>query len=159
MTEDKKKIDQGNMLHEAVRRGDVSAIATLIAMGADVNAKDGYGNFTPLHVLATTDENSRDSEVFRLLINKKADVTAKDLRGATPLHIAAYLGQKRTARNLIDTLSNSITEDAEYILQKDERGFTAIDYATSQGHIETAKCLIEKGVGDRLYSTFEGVSE
>ena len=93
--------------------------------------------------------------VFRLLIDNKADVTIKSDKGATPLHIAAYLGQQHGLRyDLICALPNSIfseTKEAEYIHEKDNRGFTACDYAMSQGHTEMVKYIMMKGVGYRLY--------
>jgi ankyrin repeat protein len=51
-------------------------------MGADVNAKDEFGN-TPLH------KSSINPDKIRYLISHGADINARDNDGKTPLHKAA----------------------------------------------------------------------
>ncbi|NEQ67053.1 MAG: protein kinase [Symploca sp. SIO2D2] len=66
-------------LHFAAVLSRKETAESLIAKGADVNAKDRDGK-TPLHSVI------RPKEVAELLITKGADVNAKDRNGRTPLH-------------------------------------------------------------------------
>ena len=84
-------------LIEAVRRGDVAAVRTLLRDGADPSAAQGDG-LTALHVAAETG----NLEITRLLIAGKADVQAKSrLGGYTPLHLAAGGGHAEVVRALV----------------------------------------------------------
>ena len=79
-----KPMNEATDLHTAAQEGDVKLVEELIAKGADVNAKDKYGE-TPLHSAL----KKAQSEMVQLLIAKGADVNAKDKYGATPLFEAA----------------------------------------------------------------------
>jgi ankyrin repeat protein len=71
--------------YEAVRGTDRSRIETLIAQGADVNARDRRGGVTPLMYAAAL--GSLDT--MRLLLDKGADVNSRSAAGATALMWAA----------------------------------------------------------------------
>ncbi|MGD1155651.1 MAG: ankyrin repeat domain-containing protein [Terriglobia bacterium] len=75
-------------LMQAAERGDLQAVKTLLASGADVNARDQRG-WTPLmHASMSLKANA---EVVRTLIAAGADVNAKDRVGRTALIWAAGL--------------------------------------------------------------------
>jgi uncharacterized protein len=59
--------------------------------------------------------------------------------GFTALALAAYIGQKETARYLLENGADSNA------VAKNETGFTALTGAVSQNHTEVAKMLIENG--------------
>jgi ankyrin repeat protein len=85
-------------LIEAVQRGDVGAVRTLLRQGADPNAAQGDG-LTALHIAAETGQ----LEITRLLLDAKAAVDARSrLGGYTPLHLAARSGQTAVTRALLD---------------------------------------------------------
>ena len=79
-------------LHEAAIYGRATIAATLIAAGADVNAKNDHG-WTPLQVAARS--------VVSVLLAAGADVNARDNVGLTPLHRAAQAGFATIAATLI----------------------------------------------------------
>ena len=74
----------GTPLHEAARYGRATIAATLIAAGAEVNAKGKRGS-TPLHGAALGDS----APVVSLLLAAGAEVNVKNNSGDTPLHWAA----------------------------------------------------------------------
>jgi ankyrin repeat protein len=85
-------------LIEAVKRGDVTAVRTLLRQGADPNAAQGDG-LTALHVAAETGQ----LEITRLLLDANATVDARSrLGGYTPLHLAARSGQAAVVGALLD---------------------------------------------------------
>ena len=63
-------------LFEAVKKGDKATVEALLAKGADVNAKDEYGD-TPLHKAETFGHK----DLAGLLLAKGADVNAKTKYG------------------------------------------------------------------------------
>lgn len=69
-------------------RADVADI--LIAFGANIDAKDNYFGETPLHlaIYVGQDVPAVQMEVAQLLIERGADVNAKDKNGLTPLDYA-----------------------------------------------------------------------
>ena len=94
--------DGKTILHEAF--SSPMCTVALIAMGADVNARDDYG-WTPLHILSTTSHSNRKYDV---LLAAGADIEARSTEvseasaslsgvlnsrsesaGTTPLHVAA----------------------------------------------------------------------
>lgn len=83
-------------LHKAVRFGLKERVETLIAGGADINAKDKTGR-TPL--IYAVIYLHRD--IVRLLLEKGADINARDSNGHTPLyHAINTAGQKDMAEYL-----------------------------------------------------------
>jgi ankyrin repeat protein len=69
-------------LSQAVAKGDLSGVQRLVAEGADLEARDEYGD-TVLHRAAM---NDRGAEIVRLLLDRGAKVNAKNHQGWTPLH-------------------------------------------------------------------------
>ncbi len=100
-------------LFEAVRKGDKAAVEVLLAKGADVNAKDQFGD-TPLHaVLMKDDWDDTHKDIVTLLLAKGADVNSKDRNNKTPLHWAACGGTKVIVVLLLGNGANlNATNDA-----------------------------------------------
>jgi ankyrin repeat protein len=102
-------------LHRAVENGHKQLVEFLLAKGADVNArapelfgskggesfdrdsKPGRGE-TPLHLAAALE----NPEFARLLVDRGAEVNAKDDDGHTPLHVAVRAGREPTVRLLFE---------------------------------------------------------
>ena len=77
--------DQG----ETERGAFLKAIATLVYLGADVNARDASG-MAPLHWAAVSSSNA---EIVKVLGYLGADVNARDGRSWTPLHHASLFSR------------------------------------------------------------------
>lgn len=111
----------------AVRAGDIETISHYLSDGADINARDSEFGMTPLSWAALLDQ----TEAIELLIQKGADVNAKNRDGGTPLHAAAFLGRTEAAELLIQ-------KDAD-VNAKNNNGETPLD-ATSADW-ETTKSI------------------
>lgn len=70
-------------LRNAASRGNLAKVQSLLAKGAQVNAKDKAGA-TALHFAAA----SGNAEIVKELLAKGADVNVKDKEGTTPLREA-----------------------------------------------------------------------
>lgn len=82
---------------DAAMRGDVEAVRSLLAQGADVNQAQGDG-MTALHWAA----RSRNASLTRFLLGAGADVGAGTRIGRyTPLHLAAQAGAGEVAELLL----------------------------------------------------------
>ena len=125
-------------IHDAAKRGDLAGVQAELDKGVDVHAKDGDGNEfgtrlqTPLHWAAT-------KEIAELLIAEGADVMAKDGRGGTPLHQAAWNGHKEVAELLI---ANGADVNAQIVMYD---WTIPLHYAAHQGHKEIVELFIAKG--------------
>jgi cytohesin len=149
-------------LHWAAYHGRKEIAELLIAKGADVNVKNESG-WTPLHQAALAnvkairtvgvDLNAKDEdgathwydddmvlleqkEIAELLIDKGANVNAKDAWGGTPLHKAAANGKKEVAELLI-----AAGADVNAKTNND----TPLHAAASHGQTEVVELLIAKG--------------
>lgn len=75
-------------LHEAIKRGDQTAVLRLLERGwANINETDGFGN-TPLHYAAAIG----DEAIFDLLLGEDPLIIKKNEEGRTPLDLAAENG-------------------------------------------------------------------
>ena len=144
---DKKLIDPIH-LRIAARDGDIDKIKSLIANGADVNAKNFEGD-TPIHVAVM--QNRKD--VVELLINKGANVNVEceedcymqDILSSTantPLQIAALKGYSEIAELLI--------KNGAKVNAKAKSGHTALHYAVFKGHKAIVDLLLDNQADPHL---------
>jgi hypothetical protein len=80
----------------------------LVTHGADINAKDVEDGRTALHWVALLKEFNQEKRLIEktlkaadMLLNADAEVDARDIRGNTPLHTAAFLGNLQMVELLI----------------------------------------------------------
>jgi len=90
------------------RFAQVEPLSFLIKHGADANAKDVSDGRTALHWVALLEEVDTDpADIPRrlaaagALLDGKADINARDVRGDTPLHATAFLGNARMVEFLL----------------------------------------------------------
>ena len=88
---------EGRALHAAIAGGDSETVRILVEGGADVDARNNFGD-PALHV-AIDGENR---EMVRILVAAGADVDAKNSFGETALHRAILKGDSDLVRMLVD---------------------------------------------------------
>ncbi|KAK2591217.1 hypothetical protein QQS21_011102 [Conoideocrella luteorostrata] len=116
-------------LLRTAKEGQEDVAKLLLKKGADIEAKDKYGQ-TPLS-LAT--EEGREA-VAKLLLDKGADIEAKDKHGRTPLSLATK-----------EAMTKLLLEKGADIEAKDKYGQTPLSLATEEGREAMAKLLLDKG--------------
>ncbi|GKU09852.1 unnamed protein product, partial [Fusarium langsethiae] len=79
--------------------------------------------------------------IVKLLLNKDAEIEAKDRNGRTPLLLAAWNGHEAIVKLLLDT--GKVDPDA-----KDEYGLTPLSWAAENGHEAVVKLLLDTGKVD-----------
>ncbi|XP_070176005.1 uncharacterized protein [Littorina saxatilis] len=120
-------------VHQAVVRGDVDTLMTLLQQGADVNQHDTSMGCSPLHAASLMGR----TDIVTWLTQHGAKVNAVDDMKRTPLHFVCDVGQTHVARQLID-------EGAD-VNARDKSQSTPLHGAADKGNIEIVVCLLEHG--------------
>lgn len=81
--------EDGWPLNHQAGHGRMKGVATLLELGADPNPQDEQGN-TPMHRLA---QRGTGREFARLLLEHGADLSIRNIKGETPLDLAAKAKQ------------------------------------------------------------------
>lgn len=118
----------------AVKAGDAKQVATLLAKGADPNAR-GEKGATPLLVASARNQ----IEVVELLVSKGAELNAQDTstQKLTPLMVAAFRGHARVVELLLDKGADPTVADWQ--------GLPAATYAAIAGHKALAQAIVKRG--------------
>ncbi|KAI8896637.1 hypothetical protein BC833DRAFT_596827 [Globomyces pollinis-pini] len=98
----------------------------------DCNLTDGFSDHTCLHELAIAGK----FEAIQLSIEYKANVSATDVYGRTPLHYAGMYGHQAICLFLISVGANSNVIDQD--------GNSPLIYSIINGHIECCLTLLEQ---------------
>jgi ankyrin repeat protein len=126
----------------ACKEGQIKKVISYLSKNmfskpADIDFKDvGWHNFTPLHYCVSFDY--RNDEIAKLLIQKGANVNAKDEFGSTTLLSALYLDNNK---EIVELLLNKGAD----INVKNEKWETPLIIASEKNSCEVIKLLIDKG--------------
>ena len=147
--------DRDTALHQAVRYWHMcddriiefcpkraELIQVLLAAGADVDARDKLGGWTPLHGAANESTWGEDwtevFEVIEMLLVAGADPNARIEGGHTPLHLAVTsISSAAIAVLLLDAGADPET--------REERGWTPLHAAAYSGGPENVAALLDAG--------------
>lgn len=99
----------------AAATGNIEAIKQHISAGTDLNAREPAGGSTPLMLAALFDQ----AEAAKPLIEKGANINARNNDGGTALHLAALFCRTKTVKLLLSKGAD--------VNVKDIRGDTALD--------------------------------
>lgn len=120
-------------LFDAVAKGDLKKIESLLKRGVNPNIRDKDGQ-TPLHNAAYLGHVA----VAKLLLEHGADIHARDNANWTPLHDAASGGH-------VDVVKLLLEHGADPNI-KDKNGNTLLHWAAYKGYFDVARLLLERGV-------------
>ena len=95
----RKQGGKHGVINGAAADGDIEAVKKFLAVGTDVNTKDGW-EWTPLHYAAIRGHK----EIAELLIAKGANVNAKNNVGDTPLELATHPSNPNASPETADLL-------------------------------------------------------
>ncbi|WP_353287613.1 ankyrin repeat domain-containing protein [Wolbachia endosymbiont (group B) of Gerris lacustris] len=136
-------------LHYAAYNGNVGIVQEMFELllkesNNDINVRDGKYEYAPLHVAVYYNR----TEIVEFLLNKDANIEAKDVYGKTPLHEAA--------KGKLDMVKLLCKKGAN-IEAKDHDDWTPLHYAVKYGNLDEVKFLCEKGANIRAKSKKGGI--
>ena len=141
---EKNKKSKSLDIWQAAVFGDLERIKEIVEKDPKiVNAKDKEDGQTPLHWVATQGH----CEIVKYLIEKGADVNAKDEYCWTPLHWATQEKQleavKAICKSLLHDLNPQPQKFLELLSRKDTQKKTALDMAKKSNSKEIVAYLVQ----------------
>ncbi len=133
---------------DAAEQGDLTAVRSLLADGADVTAVQGDGT-TALHWAVYREQ----PELATLLIEAGADVEAPNDYGVTPFALAARQGHADLLRRLL-----GIGVDPDDPRHAVNAGETPLLAAARSGQVEAVDVLLDAGANVDAQETWNGQS-
>lgn len=133
----------GGPLHHAARQGKAEVVRILLNAGANLGAP-GYDGKTPLMLAVWwyADKGDGPLRATQLMLERGADIRARDDKGRTALMYAARYGNADIVRRLLEA-------DAE-IETTDTAGRTALMYAAEDGQADVVELLLARGASVHL---------
>ncbi|GMU93072.1 MAG: hypothetical protein AMXMBFR4_21300 [Candidatus Hydrogenedentota bacterium] len=123
----------GQSIHDAALKGDIQTVRRMLEADPSLIHARTPLEKTPLHQAIT----SGNDELIQFLIERGADVNARDKTGLTPLHVAAWWMATRRARQLLDLGAD--------IHAVDVFGDTPLHTAAMHDRAAMCRFLIEQG--------------
>jgi ankyrin repeat protein/L-ascorbate metabolism protein UlaG (beta-lactamase superfamily) len=156
----------GNDLHDAIQKGDVAKVKTLISNNKELIHMKSEKGQTPLHLAV----QNGSQEIIELLLSQGADINARDSEGNTPLITALTLRKADTAKFLLskgadvriknaedepaiivalmhgmNELIAPILDSGQDVNERFRGNFTALLMAAFTGNKEAVKLLLDRG--------------
>lgn len=125
---------QNHPIHEATEAGWAEGVRLLLDHGVDVNCREHYFSWTPLHAAASGNEPL----VLKLLVARGADLNAKATDGETALHTVTW--QKYGLQS-----AKLLIEYGADINASDNESNTPLATAVSNGNWAMVRLLLEHG--------------
>ncbi|MEO8218721.1 MAG: ankyrin repeat domain-containing protein [Acidobacteriota bacterium] len=125
-------VDAADALRLAISQKHGSVVKILIAEGANVNARDEYGQ----SILMTASDTG-SAELVKLLVDAKADVNIGNEYKITPLSSAAEQGH-------LDIVQLLLASGAK-VNARSTAGGTALQVAVLRGYADIVRALIDAG--------------
>jgi len=123
-------------LHVACLHGQLAAAQVLIDAGADVNAKNSYGAFTPGDLGAVFSSSNHQDPVSLLTVH---GVDSRDMKnGYTPLHLCLFASRHKEIMELLIAKGADVNAQAS-------SGASPLFFAVLRDQPDDVKFLIEKG--------------
>jgi ankyrin repeat protein len=139
--------DQGSTaLDWAVEHGHKEMVDMFIRT-ADLEARGWRGQ--------TVLMRARRAEIAEALIDAKANITAQDDWGDTPLICAAKEGDVA----VVEVLLNHVAEPQSYINLRNGNGLTALHFAARLGKADVVSALVGRGADVEVRTSYATVSE
>ncbi len=134
-------------LHSACLHGQLAAAHVLIDAGADVNAKNNYGAFTPGDLWGVFSSNNHQDPVSLLTVH---GVDTKDMKnGYTPLDLCLFANRHK------ELLQFLIAKGADVSAQASS-GATPLFFAVLRDQPDDVKFLIDQGANVNLPDAYGG---
>lgn len=128
-------------LHVAALHGQVAVAQELLTAGADVNAKNSYGAFTPGDLWGVFSSNNHQDPVRLLTVH---GIDANDMKnGYTPLHLAEF---SVNHKKMVDLL---VGKGADVNAQASS-GATPLFFAVLRDQKDDAQFLLDHGANVNL---------
>jgi len=143
------------MLQLAVQYGNRKVLEDALDAGLPVNAKTSNNKATPLHIAVYFNQ----PEIVKLLLERHADVAAKDYRERTPLSVAVDMARENNNSKIIEMLlehnvpvrardngqQTPFLENHVMVNAQHGGGNTLLHAAAMRGNTDTAKVLLDFG--------------
>jgi len=128
-------------LHVACLHGQLAAAQVLIDAGADVNAKNNYGAFTPADLGKVFASNNHLDPVTLLSVH---GIDTRDMKnGYTPLDLSLFASQHKELMQLLIAKGADVNAQAS-------SGATPLFFAVLRDQRDDVKFLVDKGANVNL---------
>ncbi len=123
-----------SIIHAASYVGLAHLVKRCLAAGIDINVKDHWCGWTPMHLAAKAGKIG----ILRFLLEHKADINNKDNFGLTPLHTSAINGNTEVASLLLENQAKKNDQD--------QKGRTPLHIAINWKQLMFIQVLLNNGV-------------